>query len=73
MFRSCTGPVLLVACTRTEWPNLFDAELADLTANHPNVTVQRLDLTHTGPVTDGVKPTIAVLTTFLAQQTAPRH
>lgn len=73
MFRSCTGPVLLVVCTRTEWPNLFDAELDDLTANHLNVTVQRLDLTHTGPVTDGVKPTIAVLTTFLAQHTGPRH
>jgi len=73
MFRSCTGPVLLVVCTRTEWPNLFDAELDDLTANHLNVTVQRLDLTHTGPVTDGVKPNIAVLTTFLAQHTGPRH
>jgi pimeloyl-ACP methyl ester carboxylesterase len=73
MFRSCTGPVLIVACTRTEWPGLFDAELDDITAKCPNVTVERLDLTHTGPVTDGVEPTLAVLTTFLAQHIEPRH
>jgi pimeloyl-ACP methyl ester carboxylesterase len=66
-FRRCAGPVLIVACTRTEWPGVFDAELDDLTETHPNVTVQRLDLTHTGPVTDGVEPTVAVLTNFLAQ------
>lgn len=58
MFRSCAGPVLIMYCTQTEWPGLLDAELTDLVTKHPNITVQRLPLTHTGPVTDdGVEPT----------------
>jgi pimeloyl-ACP methyl ester carboxylesterase len=71
MFRTCTGPVLILRCTRSEWPAVLDAELDDLTATHPNITVTRLPLTHTGPVTDGVDLTAAEISTFLSRHLPP--
>ena len=65
MFRTCTGPVLILRCTRSEWPDVLDAELDDLVATHPNITLRKLPLTHTGPVTDGVVVTAAEISTFL--------
>lgn len=65
MFRTCTGPVLIVRCTRSDWPPVLDLELDDLVEQHPNIAVHRLPLTHTGPVTDGVALTTAEVTAFL--------
>jgi pimeloyl-ACP methyl ester carboxylesterase len=50
MFRGCTGPVLIIRCTRSEWPDVLDTELDDLTATRPNIDLVRLPLTHLGPV-----------------------
>jgi pimeloyl-ACP methyl ester carboxylesterase len=66
MFRTCTGPVLILRCTKSEWPNVLDAELDDLVATHPNITVRKLPLTHTGPATDGVEMTVAEISKFLS-------
>ena len=66
MFRGCTGPVLILRCTKSEWPDLLDAELDDLVATHPNVTLRKLPLTHTGPVADGVDLTATEISTFLS-------
>jgi len=70
MFRSCTAPVLILRCTRSDWPPVLDAELDDFAATHPNVEVRRLPLTHTGPVSDGVAMTVAEISTFLSHQVA---
>jgi pimeloyl-ACP methyl ester carboxylesterase len=37
MFHGCAGPVLIIRCTRSEWPDVLDAELDDLTATRPNI------------------------------------
>ena len=66
MFRTCTGPVLILRCTKSEWPDVLDAELDDLVATHPNITLRKLPLTHTGPVTDGVDMTAAEISAFLS-------
>ncbi len=71
MFRTCTGPVLILRCTRSDWPAVLDAELADLVARHPNITVKHLPLTHTGPVTEGVAMTAAEIADFLSSQATP--
>ena len=65
MFHRCTGPVLILRCTESGWPAVLDAELDSLAVTHPNVTVQRLPLTHTGPVLEGVAMTVATVTAFL--------
>lgn len=70
MFRTCTGPVLILRCDRSDWPPVLDAELDDLVATHAHISVQHLPLTHTGPVTDGVTMTAAAISTFLARLTA---
>ena len=70
MFRTCTGPVLILRCTRSDWPAVLDAELDDLAATHPNVEIRRLPLTHTGPVTDGVTMKAAAITAFLSSNQA---
>ena len=70
MFRTCTGPVLILRCTRSGWPTVLDAELDDLAATHPNVAIGQLPLTHTGPVTDGVTMTAAAIKTFLSTHQA---
>jgi pimeloyl-ACP methyl ester carboxylesterase len=67
MFRTCTGPVLLIRCTRSEWPNVLDAELDELVATHPNIAVQQLPLTHTAPVTDGIEMTATEISGFLSR------
>lgn len=65
MFRGCTGPTLMIRCTRSEWPAVLDAELDDLTATRPNIRIVRLPLTHTGPVTDGLDQTATEILRFL--------
>ena len=66
MFRTCTGPVLILRCTKNEIPSgALDAELDDLVRGHPTITVHDLDLTHTGPVTDGVELTVGEISAFL--------
>jgi hypothetical protein len=70
MFRTCAGPVLILRCTKSDWPAVLDAELDDLAATHPNVAVAQLPLTHTGPVTDGVTMTAAAITAFLSSNQA---
>ena len=69
MFRDCVGPVLIVRCTKSNWPAVLDAELGQLIATRPNISVQRLPLTHTGPVTGGVAMTVATVSAFLTDNT----
>jgi pimeloyl-ACP methyl ester carboxylesterase len=66
MFRTCTGPVLILRCTQSNWPDVLDLELQDLVRMRPNITVQRLRMTHTGPVTEGVEPTAEAIAAFVA-------
>ena len=51
--------------TRSEWPDVLDAELDDLTATRPNIDVVRLPMTHLGPLTDGLDETVARINRFL--------
>jgi pimeloyl-ACP methyl ester carboxylesterase len=71
MFRGCTGPVLIIRCTRSEWPDVLDTELDDLTTTRPNIDVVRLPLTHLGPVTDGLDQTLTHIDRFLAPTRNP--
>jgi hypothetical protein len=67
MFRGCTGPTLIIRCTRSNWPAVLDAELDDLVTTRPNIRVVCLPLTHTEPVTAGIDQTSVEILRFLAQ------
>lgn len=66
MFRGCTGPILIIRCTGSNWPAVLDAELDDLATTRPNIRVVRLPLTHTEPVTAGVDQAAAEILRFFA-------
>ena len=57
-----------LALHQVEWPDVLDAELDDLVATHPNITLRKLPLTHTGPATDGVDMTVAEISAFLSMR-----
>ena len=50
MFVECTGPVLIIFCTKSGWPTSLERAVTDLTRVKPNVAVKRLATRHTGPM-----------------------
>jgi hypothetical protein len=50
MFAECAGPVLVIFCTRSGWPNSLERAVTELARQRPSVTVKRLAARHTDPV-----------------------
>jgi hypothetical protein len=61
----------VVRCTKSEWPDVLDAELDHLTTTRPNIDLVRLPMTHLGPVTDGLDQTLTHIERFLAPTRNP--
>lgn len=50
MFVECTGPVLIIFCTKSGWPTSLERAVTELPRFKPNVVVKRLATHHTGPM-----------------------
>jgi pimeloyl-ACP methyl ester carboxylesterase len=72
MFEQCTGPVLIIFCTKSGWPASLDHAVTELARTAPNIRLERLATRHTGPMWLESTQTAERIQDFLATSRSQR-